>query len=71
MTPALLAVASERVRQDTKWGEQNHPDGTGPAGFGGLAAIYRDRCNEAAKTTRGSPHQTIAPMHIAQGSSVT
>lgn len=25
-------------------------------------------CNEAAKTTRGSPHQTIAPMHIAQGS---
>ena len=23
-------VADERARQDTKWGEQNHPDGTGP-----------------------------------------
>lgn len=23
-------VARERVAQDAKWGEQNHPDGTGP-----------------------------------------
>ena len=23
-------VLAERDRQDTKWGEQNHPDGTGP-----------------------------------------
>lgn len=23
-------VIQERVRQDEKWGEQNHPDGTGP-----------------------------------------
>ena len=23
-------VNAERVRQDAKWGEQNHPDGTGP-----------------------------------------
>lgn len=23
-------VAAERARQDAKWGEQNHPDGTGP-----------------------------------------
>jgi hypothetical protein len=23
-------VATERARQDAKWGEQNHPDGTGP-----------------------------------------
>jgi hypothetical protein len=26
----LAEVAVERRRQDAKWGEQNHPDGTGP-----------------------------------------
>lgn len=26
----LSEVAGERRRQDAKWGEQNHPDGTGP-----------------------------------------
>jgi hypothetical protein len=26
----LVEVADERARQDEKWGEQNHPDGTGP-----------------------------------------
>ena len=25
----LTEVAAERARQDTRWGEQNHPDGTG------------------------------------------
>lgn len=25
----LEEVAAERARQDAKWGEQNHPDGTG------------------------------------------
>jgi hypothetical protein len=31
-TTAILAeVAAERERQDSKWGEQNHPDGTGGA----------------------------------------
>ena len=29
--PVLFEVASERTRQDAKWGEQNHPDGTGDA----------------------------------------
>lgn len=28
-TEALADVAAERARQDAKWGEQNHPDGTG------------------------------------------
>lgn len=27
--PVLAEVAGERTRQDTRWGEQNHPDGTG------------------------------------------
>lgn len=26
----LAAIRGERSRQDAKWGEQNHPDGTGP-----------------------------------------
>lgn len=26
----LTDLAAERDRQDEKWGEQNHPDGTGP-----------------------------------------
>lgn len=26
-------LIDERVRQDEKWGEQNHPDGTGPLKF--------------------------------------
>jgi hypothetical protein len=33
MSPAydvLIDVLEERRKQDKKWGEQNHPDGTGP-----------------------------------------
>jgi hypothetical protein len=26
--PVLIQVAAERMRQDARWGEQNHPDGT-------------------------------------------
>lgn len=29
-TAVLGEVQAERRRQDAKWGEQNHPDGTGP-----------------------------------------
>lgn len=29
MSGALAEVAAERARQDARWGEQNHPDGTG------------------------------------------
>lgn len=40
----LADVVAETTRQDAKWGEQNHPDGTGPelvplpAGLEGLSA---------------------------------
>ncbi|WP_230207646.1 hypothetical protein [Microlunatus sp. Gsoil 973] len=27
----LAEIADERARQDARWGEQNHPDGTGAA----------------------------------------
>lgn len=63
----LCEVAAERERQDAKWGEQNHPDGTG--GFvvrAGRAVpdsvveeVRRDRavgaqraCDEAARDGR-------------------
>ncbi len=26
----LVEVSAERAHQDAKWGQQNHPDGTGP-----------------------------------------
>lgn len=26
----IASIAAERERQDAKWGEQHHPDGTGP-----------------------------------------
>ncbi|MBF4625528.1 hypothetical protein [Clavibacter sp. VKM Ac-2872] len=29
-TAAARDTAAERIRQNAKWGEQNHPDGTGP-----------------------------------------
>lgn len=30
LSSVLEEIAEERNRQDEKWGEQNHPDGTGP-----------------------------------------
>jgi len=33
---ALADIVKERLRQDAKWGEQNHPDGTGPERSWGL-----------------------------------
>ena len=46
-------ITEERVRQEQKWGQQNHPDGTGPnllIPIGGVTAdLYResmrDRCD--------------------------
>ncbi|MFF1946932.1 hypothetical protein ACFVWF_32865 [Rhodococcus qingshengii] len=43
----LPEIADERERQDERWGEQNHPDGTGP-GFAIDAKRARHSCNLAA-----------------------
>ena len=49
LNPVERAVRDEREAQDRKWGEQNHPDGTG----GGVSATVRDaareRCQGAAE----------------------
>lgn len=45
MIPVLALVADERARQDAKWGEQNHPDGSGSPGSQLTANLYRDLCD--------------------------
>jgi hypothetical protein len=46
--PVLREVAAERVRQDAKWGEQNHPDGTDPV-WAGTANLCREKADRYAK----------------------
>lgn len=45
-TAALAEVAAERCRQDKKWGEQNHPDGTGGRVGEALAHYLRAFCDQ-------------------------
>jgi len=50
----LQEVLAERIRQDEKWGEQNHPDGTGTddnwtgTPFDVAADFHRRECQGAA-----------------------
>lgn len=37
-------IGRERAAQDAKWGEQNHPDGTGRPGDGFQAEMAREIC---------------------------
>ncbi len=48
----LREVAHERVRQDEKWGEQNHPDGTGGSGAQADAELWRNACQQASSEGR-------------------
>lgn len=45
----LYEIARERSRQDARWGEQNHPDGTGGGNTGPAAIGARLACQIAAK----------------------
>jgi len=40
----LQEVLAERIRQDEKWGEQNHPGGTGRPGDIAFAEAYKAIC---------------------------
>lgn len=57
-TLVLHDIRKERINQDKKWGEQNHPLGTSPANtllgfsFFELAELMRDNCEMAAKAGR-------------------
>lgn len=46
-------VIQERVRQDAKWGEQNHPDGT-TVGFSGWRDKAQRQCDERHSAGEGS-----------------
>lgn len=41
-TIVFADILSERERQDSKWGEQNHPDGTGGAGAAVVCKMLQD-----------------------------
>lgn len=48
----LLEVQAEEDRQDQRWGEQNHPDGTGeacPLSWRGMAELAKKKTDLAAK----------------------
>jgi len=47
LNEVLLDVLAERKDQDEKWGEQNHPDGTGTA-YRVDAQFARRACEDAA-----------------------
>lgn len=49
-------VLLERVAQDVKWGEQNHPDGTGGALLRGAARLARMECDRSAGEGRTTWH---------------
>lgn len=42
MTDPIADIRAERARQDEKWGEQNHPDGTGPTVYPLLIDVGMD-----------------------------
>jgi hypothetical protein len=50
----LQEVLAERIRQDEKWGEQNHPDGTGARRWADAANVVRGEVNDAARQGRTS-----------------
>jgi hypothetical protein len=49
LVTVLAEIAAERHQQDARWGEQNHPDGTG-SWYASDAAQARKECEEAAGT---------------------
>lgn len=56
-TVALRQIAAERLLQDAKWGEQNHPDGTG--GNKVTADLARLVCQQAAADGRLTWRQVL------------
>lgn len=59
---ALSDVWEERERQDKKWGQQDHPDGTGRPGSKELADYYRKVCS--ANSEGGDNWQDILTEEV-------
>ncbi|MGP4084154.1 NUDIX hydrolase [Streptomyces sp. KR55] len=49
----LAEIRAERNRQDAKFGEQNHPDGTGTTGYIAKARAAREKCQRDALSADG------------------
>jgi hypothetical protein len=49
----LADLVHERDRQDVKWGEQHHPDGT-HGDYESLANFYRSQCDKNHKAGTGT-----------------
>lgn len=49
MSRTIQEVVAERARQDAKWGEQNHPDGTGSESDQRRADVAKALCQSSAK----------------------
>lgn len=48
----LAEVQAERERQDARWGEQNHPDGTGDRRWSAAANVVRGEVDDDARRGR-------------------
>ena len=62
---ALVEVELERARQDAKWGEQNHDDGTGKPGDR-EHADYMRRCTEAFFAIRAGTWRDILEEEVME-----
>lgn len=51
---ALMEVSMEREAQDVKWGEQNHPNGTGDIQLQDKAKLQRAKTNRLFRTGSGT-----------------
>jgi len=56
----LKEIETERIRQDKKWGEQNHPDGTAFPFSKETADLAKFACDKATK------EGTLTWMHILE-----
>ena len=66
LTPLVLdRVDIERFRQDQKWGEQNHPDGTGGCSQQYWAGVARRDCDRAFAEGRGT-YRHILEEEVAE-----
>lgn len=54
LNEVLLEILTERVRQDKKWGVQNHRDGTGYAGSKEDADDARSQCDARFEMGQGT-----------------
>jgi hypothetical protein len=78
----LEEVSHERARQDARWGQQNHPDGTGPRGVwflqleahlagdswlnGDVADAAKHRCASAADVAEGDTWEKVLTEEVAE-----